>query len=675
MKNLKVLIVVLITISNFLHVFSQTTLKFEALKVDISSSANIELKAYDSLYPSGSPNSEQPYFIVDWDDNSVDTIYCSMNTNILMWNVLAGHIDTMVTHNYTIPGFYDAKVRCFYGTSGPINTAFTPNGELIKHIYFNKQAQVDEGFLGIYTKLLKPNGETLWLENVPYDFVLNTGAIKTIYPKPNTSSLVLNPPSTPYNNIDKATFLPIGNYSGLPDNGTAFYAKVNQNWLNTNGLAGVLFDSLVFPSHLNGAIYNATELTSIFFNRSYLNGDPSISGFGPYISNYMIFCSSFPCPTWMRYSIPGYLGWKDNLLTLCNIGNQPDYVIADAYASNFIVPLLSVGKTGFKLCNVSCNQSTFTTDTVSIKIKFPTYVFPDTNGLLNPSIINNQLVFDVLNSGLCNDIEVNWSIVDPTVFLPFSPNCYDFEMEIFNSNEINFSNNFDTLTACFFNSYDPNFIEVNKSEILNPTELEDLTYIIHFENEGNFPAVNIRLENSISSNLNLATFKYIESSHGCNYILNTTSRLLTIYFNDIYLESKDVDSVASKGYFAYSIEEISNLPLYDTIYNQASIFFDFNAPIVTNTAVNYNAIENASINELEESNDYMVYPNPSNSSIIISSKKQKNQEFDYSIYTSTGLLVKRGLSFGNETISIKDLSPGVYFISINGNYQLKLIRL
>jgi hypothetical protein len=658
---------------NYFTILSQSTINFEALKVDISSSANIELKAYDAMYTLGNPSSEQPYFIVDWDDNSVDTIYCSNNTYVLMGNVLVAHIDTMVTHNYTIPGIYDAKVRCFYGTSSPINTAFTPNGELIKHIYFNKQAQVDEGFLGIYTKLLKPNGETLWLENVPYDFVLNTGAIKTIYPKPNTSSLVLNQPSTPYNNIDKATFLPIGNYSGLPDNGTTFYAKVNQNWLNTNGLAGVLFDSLVFPFHLNGAVNNATELTSVYFNRSYLNGDPSISGFGPYISNYMIFCSSFPCPTWMRYSIPGYLGWKDNILTLCNIGNQPDYVIADAYASNFIVPLLSVGKTGFKLCNVSCNLSTFNLDTVTVKITFPTTVLPDTIGLINPSILNNQLVFDVLNSGLCNDIEINWSIIDPTVFLPFTPNCYEFELEIFNSNEVNFDNNFDTVTACFFNSYDPNFIEVNKSEILNPLEIENLTYIVHFENEGTFPAVNIKLENSISSNLNLSTFKYIESSHGCNYILDSATRELKVYFDDIYLESNQLDSIKSKGFFAYSISEIVNLPLHDTIFNQANIYFDFNQPILTNTSVNYNSLDDASIIEPEETNEFIIYPNPSNSSISISSKKQQYKELEYSIYSSTGVLVKYGV-YTNESISLKDLNLGVYLITINGRYQQKLIR-
>jgi hypothetical protein len=297
MNNLKVLIVVLITTCNFLHVFSQSTLKFEALKVDISSSANIELKAYDSLYPSGIPSSEQPYFIVDWDDNNIDTISSFSYVGFGSW-AIAQHLDTMVSHIYTNSGFYDVKVRCFYGVSTPINSALTPNGELVKHIYFNKQAQVDEGFVGIYTKLLKPNGETLWLENVPYDFVMNTGLIKTIYPKPNTSSLVLNTPSTPYNNIDKATFLPIGNYSGLPDNGTTFYAKVNQNWLNTNGLTGVLLDSLVFPSHLSVAVYNATELTSPFFNRLNLNGNISISGYPSNIINGINFVASpflFPC--------------------------------------------------------------------------------------------------------------------------------------------------------------------------------------------------------------------------------------------------------------------------------------------------------------------------------------------------------------------------------------------
>jgi hypothetical protein len=269
----------------------------------------------------------------------------------------------------------------------------------------------------------------------------------------------------------------------------------------------------------------------------------------------------------------------------------------------------------------------------------------------------------------------NWEVYHPTVFLPLTPNCFSFELEIYNTNEVNLSNNFDTVTSCFFNSYDPNFIEVNKSKILDPMEIENLTYIVHFENEGNFPAVNIKLENSISSNLNISTFKYIESSHVASYDLDTTNRLLSVFFNDIYLESKQVDSIASKGYFAYSINEKSNLPLNDTISNQASIYFDFNSPITTNTSINYNAIEDASISENHESNDYIIYPNPSNSSIVIYSKKQKNQEIDYSIYSSTGLIVKQGLSKGNDSISIKDLSSGVYFISINGSYEMKLIRL
>jgi hypothetical protein len=419
MKSLKELILVFVICYSSFYCLSQSTLKFEALKVDISSSANIEIKAYSSWYPANNNLNEQPYFIVDWDDNIIDTIVIYSQIGIGNW-AIAQHLDTMVSHFYSTPGFYDVKVSCFYGVNPPQISASTPNGEVIQHIYFNKQLQIDEGFVGIYTKLLKPNGETLWLENVPYDFVLSTGLIKTIYPKSNTS-LVLDPPSSPYNNIDRSTFLPIGNYSGLPDNGSIFYAKVNQNWLNTNGLTGVsfAFDSL-FPSHLNGTIYNATELTSLNFNRLYPNGDISTSGYPPDVVNGITYIG----PTFMywtppmRNSIPGYLGWQDNLITLCNIGNQPDYVIADAFASNFIVPLLSVGKTGFKLCNITCNNSTFNLDTVTVKITFPNTVFPDTMGLLNCSIINNQLVFDVLNSGLCNDIEINWSIIDP-VALPF----------------------------------------------------------------------------------------------------------------------------------------------------------------------------------------------------------------------------------------------------------------
>jgi len=87
MKIIKYLIIVVIFSSNYFNIFSQTTIKFEALKVDISSSANIELKAYDAFYPTGTPSSEQPYFIVDWDDNNIDTIYSSCYSMIGNWAI------------------------------------------------------------------------------------------------------------------------------------------------------------------------------------------------------------------------------------------------------------------------------------------------------------------------------------------------------------------------------------------------------------------------------------------------------------------------------------------------------------------------------------------------------------------------------------------------------------
>jgi hypothetical protein len=103
-------------IINYFTILSQSTINFEALKVDISSSANIELKAYDSYYPSGIPSSEQPFFIVDWDDNNIDTIHSSNYLMIGSW-AISQHLDTMVSHVYTNAGFYDVKVSCFYGVA------------------------------------------------------------------------------------------------------------------------------------------------------------------------------------------------------------------------------------------------------------------------------------------------------------------------------------------------------------------------------------------------------------------------------------------------------------------------------------------------------------------------------------------------------------------------------
>lgn len=61
---------------------------------------------------------------------------------------------------------------------------------------------------------------------------------------------------------------------------------------------------------------------------------------------------------------------------------------------------------------------------------------------------------------------------------------------------------------------------------------------------------------------------------------------------------------------------------------------------------------------------FVVYPNPTNENISINAKfKIKNAE--YKIYSITGQLVKSGIiRDGTETLSVKNLQSGMYFISI-----------
>ena len=70
-----------------------------------------------------------------------------------------------------------------------------------------------------------------------------------------------------------------------------------------------------------------------------------------------------------------------------------------------------------------------------------------------------------------------------------------------------------------------------------------------------------------------------------------------------------------------------------------------------------------------------VYPNPA-SNFIKFSTDYKVENSNYIIYNQTGVEVKKGVSTTN-TISIEDITPGIYFITIkteNKTFNSKFIK-
>ena len=137
-------------------------------------------------------------------------------------------------------------------------------------------------------------------------------------------------------------------------------------------------------------------------------------------------------------------------------------------------------------------------------------------------------------------------------------------------------------------AFDPNDKLVNPSRVGNFTQFDEkLTYTVRFQNTGNDFARDVVIRDMIDENLDLSTFQILGSSHFENLSTSIEDRRVTFEFKDIFLPDSTSNFEGSNGFVMFTIQPIiGNLSEFSNIENQASIFFDFNPPIETNTALN-----------------------------------------------------------------------------------------
>ena len=157
-------------------------------------------------------------------------------------------------------------------------------------------------------------------------------------------------------------------------------------------------------------------------------------------------------------------------------------------------------------------------------------------------------------------------------------------------------NNQDTCIKTVVVSYDPNIKEVSPAGQtqygLIPANTQHLEYTIHFQNTGNWPATFVIIKDTIDvAHLDITSTEIQMTSHNCVTSVENDS-VLVFTFNNINLPDSFTNEPASHGFVKYGIKLQENLPLYTEMRNKAAIYFDFNAPIITNTTTNtlYNAM-------------------------------------------------------------------------------------
>ncbi len=115
---------------------------------------------------------------------------------------------------------------------------------------------------------------------------------------------------------------------------------------------------------------------------------------------------------------------------------------------------------------------------------------------------------------------------------------------------------------------------------------DTLEYTVRFQNTGNDTAFNVEIRDELSEFLNLSTFEVISYSHDLVHQVDLESRVATFRFNDIYLPDSFVNEPASHGFVKYRILGNEGLNENSDVKNTASIYFDANPAIVTNTVNN-----------------------------------------------------------------------------------------
>ncbi|MFT3910470.1 MAG: T9SS type A sorting domain-containing protein [Ferruginibacter sp.] len=257
-------------------------------------------------------------------------------------------------------------------------------------------------------------------------------------------------------------------------------------------------------------------------------------------------------------------------------------------------------------------QATATVDSVSISViphrltarpGFPmpydiTYENAGTT-TLTPTIVfnypNGQLIYDSSsNAAVINNatnLQLNESAMEPgdrrnfTAYFHVNAGAtLGDSVQVIGVITANAATMADTVVSRITGSFDPN--DKYATPVLTPQQVTDgkyISYNIRFQNTGNDTAFNVVITDTLSSFLQPSTLQMIGTSHPCK--ATVIGNAVSFEFLNIMLPDSNVNELKSHGYVSFKIKPQSSVPLNTNIPNAANIYFDYNLPVLTNTAI------------------------------------------------------------------------------------------
>lgn len=205
-----------------------------------------------------------------------------------------------------------------------------------------------------------------------------------------------------------------------------------------------------------------------------------------------------------------------------------------------------------------------------------------------------------------------------------------------------------------------------EGDVLPPSMIgEYLNYVINFRNEGPSIVQKVVVNDEIDTNqFEISSLQVIDMSHpGIPVIIGNKAEF---YFQDINL------SPGAYGYVAFKIKTKPTLPAGSTVSNKAKIYFDFNAPLNTNTAFTTFQLLGLPENHLPTAK---IYPNPAKDFVTVeASHEMLSVKFVDAQGRTVCAIPANGMLLAHD---LSAYSPGVYYLTIttaNGTVNRKVVK-
>ena len=226
-------------------------------------------------------------------------------------------------------------------------------------------------------------------------------------------------------------------------------------------------------------------------------------------------------------------------------------------------------------------------------------------------------------------------------------------------------------------SLDPNFKLAYPADTLTGTD-SVVTYTIHFQNTGEAPTHYVEITDTLSADVDPATVRTVAASHYPYNFTLSKNGILDWLFSPLSLPSRSVDSINSQAFVTYQVKLKPGRATGTVINNTASIYFDYNTPVQTNTVKNVvnNTGVGAGVETVAANNTVQVYPNPNSVGSWQLSVGNNLIGAKLDMYNIEGQLVYHSAIRNQQSaIPTTGLPSGVYFLRISTGNEVQTVKV